>query len=88
MATHYAHIPASSSVQVSTEAGVLSGIFSGGGTPPIDIYDTNNGTTSGTKILRVPASGENPFALDFPEVEFLEGLYVVTNSVECTVFYI
>lgn len=85
--SHYAILPANSSTQVITSAGILVGLYSPGGSPPINIYDTSTGSTAGTKILEIPSSGENPFSLIFPDVQFEHGLYIVTNNIEPTVFY-
>lgn len=85
--SHYAYIPPSSSVQVSTEPGILVGVYSGGGSPPIDLYDTASGSTSEKMIMHVPPGGGEEFSLPLPKVLYKHGLYVVTGNIACTVFY-
>lgn len=80
----YAYIPEETSVQILTEPGILTGVFvtSGGA---LDIYDTPNGTTTGTIVIRF-----NPDQSEFvslPNILVKTGLYAVSHSQTFTVFY-
>lgn len=83
-ANKYAFIATGSSVQVSTQPGTLVSVIAGAmGSDPVTLYDTNNGTTTGTEIatLQYPGSSasENPVAIPF-DVALTSGLYVVVPS--------
>lgn len=86
MASRYAYIPASTPTQVSTEPGILTGVFCPGGSPPVELYDTADGTTTDTEILKVSPDSEGPFEVALPDVIFTRGLYVSSDSA-VTVFY-
>lgn len=88
--SHYAIIPASSSLQISTEPCLLIGASSTEeqSAPEIGLYDTNSESTSGTKILPVVPSLPNGMLVDLTPIQCRQGLYVKnTSSNEVTIFY-
>lgn len=83
-ANKYAFVAAGSSVQVSTQPGTLVSVIAGGmGSNPVTLYDTNDGTTTGTEIatLQYPGSSaySDPAAVPF-DVALTSGLYVVAPT--------
>lgn len=80
-ASQYAFVASGSSMQITTARGVLDRVIGGSGS--ITLYDTNNGTTTGTEIgtVTLPGGGgaaePNSVAYD---VVFENGLYAVAGS--------
>jgi hypothetical protein len=84
--THYSYLPEETKRQITTEPGLLTGVWVEKSSP-VEIYDTATGTESAeTLVLSIVQKTESEPIL-IPDVLVKRGLYVVTHGSAATVFY-